>query len=102
MTLSSLCGVSGGLCEDYCGDRPGLCGLFTVTWGVDGDLAAVLLWDRAEGRGVVWMNRHLIRSSLNGLVRRWAIHRVWTGKDADVLHLGDLAALPADLAPTVA
>lgn len=92
-----LCGLTSATCVDFCGDRPGLCGLQRVTWGADGDLAAVLLWDVDESRGQLWTNRHLIHGALGEIVWRWAIHRVFTGKPVDVLTRADLLALPSEL-----
>lgn len=84
------------LCLDYCGDRPGLCGLFRVTWDAPGGLAAVLVWDQTARRGSLWTNRRLVRGRADALVHRWALHRVWTGQAVCTLDASDLAALPCD------
>lgn len=96
-----LCGLTAATCEDYCGDRPGLCGLHRVAWGTDGDLAAVLTWDDDEARGVLWTNRRIVRGHLCELVNLWAIHRVWTGCCVAVLQRDDLHALPRDMRQAV-
>lgn len=84
-----LCGVTGAVCDPFCGLRPGLCGIYTVGWPDDSDLAALYLWDGS--RGVVWMNWRLVHGSLVHLVHLWARQRIYTGRHADVL---PVSALP--------
>lgn len=90
-----LCGMSDGSCAGYCGDRPGLCGLYRVTWSDPSDLVAVLTWDKTEARGVLWSNRRLVGQGVTDrFVYLWGLHRVWIGYDVAVLPLADLQSLP--------
>jgi hypothetical protein len=97
----ALCGLTGGACEDFCGDRPGLCGLYRVTWSNESNLAAILTWDAGEARGILWTNRRLVHGRLSDLIHAWAIYRVWVGQEVGVLHWSDLAMLPPELTASV-
>lgn len=96
-----LCGLSEGACEGWCDDRPGLCGLTRLAWPKDSNLAAVLLWDDAERRGSVWMNRRHTHGPVGLLVYGWAMNRAWRGIAADVLTRADLDALTGDRTATL-